>query len=130
MSSAFLNAQENDVCSFKVVRNDTSLIMSGEDTSYIFNVYLVTRQLGQITSVEFTRQGLGQDYTWSSLEDTMYVWNDVETNDTLPLEPNVARKLNGNVMVLSLGRLYFSVRQKFIFVLNGTNGILTKEIIF
>lgn len=127
-SQVSLKAQ-NSQTRIKICSIDSTFLISGNDSSAIFNAYVLTELLNGVTGVTLTCQNLYQDTVWNTANDTSYVWSQV-ISDSLTASPFNATRTNENIICICLGRLYYGVRQKFIFVVDGTNGLLTREFIF
>lgn len=123
-----LKSQSPTLSSVRILNEDSTLLLS-PDTSYIFNAYVVTQILGGISSVTVSCADYVNDSTWTPVKDTVYSWSSI-TNPQSGFMAYAASKPNNNLLRVCLGRLHYAQRQRFIFLVAGSNGIITKEFFF
>jgi hypothetical protein len=122
--------QINSPGRIRVLPQDSSLLVSGSDSSHLYNALLIARQMGSISSATVVcKHYNAATAQWVTDKDTAYAWSLV----TITSHNNQAFKickLNGGILKLCLGRLGSATRKKFIFTLSGSNGVFTKEFDF
>lgn len=130
LSITKLSAQTDTLSSIVILNQDSTLMFTNNDSSYVFNAFIVTQALDGISTVTLACQTLAANAQWVLQKDTSYTWNQVTIDSLFGATSYQICKPNDATLLICLGRLYYSTRYKFTFTLMGNNGILTKEFNF
>ena len=123
-------SQDSTLTRIKLLKDDSTLLASAGDTSYIFNAWVVTYADSGITGFSMTcKTYYYSTANWVVDKDTSFVWNNVSVDSTNNQEYNIC-KPNDNMLKVCLGRLDPAIRRKFIFNVTGSNGTVIKEFNF
>jgi len=123
-------AQTSLLGKVKIIPQDTSLVVSNSDSSYIYDALIFARQAGSLSSVTVTcRYYNAASQQWITEKDTSYACATV----TITAHNNQAYKIckpGTGLLKLCLGRMSGGTRRKLTFTVLGINGVLTKEFNF
>lgn len=120
--------QSNINIKIKVLKEDSTLEIVNGDTSFIFNVHVVSISENTIASVRLVFKNL-IGTQWTTVKDTSYYWNQVSNTKHVNLPFKIC-KPNTNNFKLCLGRFYYSSRHRFSVTVNSNNSVLTKDFEF
>jgi hypothetical protein len=127
---SYLKSQVISLTRIKLMKDDSSLQVTGGDTSYVYNAFVITYTSGGISTFTLSCKSYDlQSTAWLSNKDTSYTWANV-SDSTNNNQVYVICKPNDNMLKVCLGRLDPATRRKFLFNVTGNNGILTKEFDF
>jgi hypothetical protein len=125
-----VKAQTTLLSRIVISKEDSTILVNNGDTSYVFSAYILTEGLNGISTITLTSKNyVSSNNTWPVVKDTSYTWGAITITNHNNQSYNICKE-NDNLLKVCLGRLNYATRQKFLFTLSGSNGVLTKEFVF